>query len=61
MLLTALIVTQNNIKLFLGEITISEAEAHQMGLIWMLGNALRLFCVGMATQLVLRVQDAIRK
>lgn len=59
-LLTALIVTQINVKLFLGGVTVPETTAHRMGLVWMVGNALRLFCVGMALGYVMQVRDALR-
>ncbi|CCG98609.1 hypothetical protein FAES_0598 [Fibrella aestuarina BUZ 2] len=59
-LLTVLIVLQLNVKLFLGPVAVPEAEAHRLGVLWMLGNAIRLFCVGKTIGYALRVRDALR-
>lgn len=58
-LLTALIVMQINVQLFLGSVNVPETAAHQMGLVWMVGNALRLFCVGMAIGYTVEVRDRL--
>ncbi|WP_461051898.1 hypothetical protein [Spirosoma arcticum] len=57
--LTAWIVLSLNLDLFIGELKLSEAEAHQKGLIWMIGNAVRLFCVGLSFGYALRVRDQL--
>lgn len=58
--LTVWIVLSINLKLFIGELMQTEAQAHQLGLIWMIGNAARLFCVGMAFGYAFRVRDQLR-
>ena len=55
--LTAWIVLSINLDLFIGELKLSEAEAHRKGLIWMIGNAVRLVCVGLSFGYTLRVRD----
>lgn len=57
--LTAWIVRSLNIDLFIGELKLSEAEAHRKGLIWMIGNAVRLFCVGLSFGYTVRVRDRL--
>jgi hypothetical protein len=57
--LTAWIVLNLNLDLFIGELKLSEAEAHQKGLIWMMGNAVRLVCVGLSFGYTLRVRDQL--
>lgn len=57
--LTAWIVLSLNLDLFIGELKLSQAEAHQKGLIWMIGNAVRLFCVGLAFGYTVRVRDRL--
>lgn len=57
--LTAWIVLSLNLDLFIGELKLSEAEAHRKGLIWMIGNAVRLFCVGLSFGYALRVRDRL--
>jgi hypothetical protein len=57
--LTAWIVLNLNLDLFIGELTLSEVEAHQKGLIWMIGNALRLLCVGMAIVYTMKIRDQL--
>ncbi len=57
--LTAWIVLSLNLDLFIGELKLSEAEAHTKGLIWMIGNAVRLFCVGLSFGYSLRVRDRL--
>jgi hypothetical protein len=57
--LTAWIVLSLNLDLFIGELKLSEAEAHRKGLIWMIGNAIRLFCVGLSFGYALRVRDQL--
>lgn len=58
--LTAWIVLNLNLNLFIGELKLSEAEAHRKGLIWMIGNAARLFCVGKSFGHTFRVRDRVR-
>ncbi|MBO0931946.1 hypothetical protein [Fibrella aquatilis] len=60
LVLTALIVINLNLRLFVGELTLSETEAHRLGLIWMVGNGIRLFCVGMSFRYALSVRDRLR-
>lgn len=58
--LTVCIVLSLNLDLFIGELKLSEAEAHRKGLIWMIGNAVRLFCVGFSVSYAFRVRDRLR-
>lgn len=60
LLLTVYIVLTLNLDLFIGTLTLSEQAAHQKGLIWMTGNAVRLFCTGMAWGTAFRVRDRLR-
>ncbi len=57
--LTAWIVLNLNLDLFIGKLTLSETEAHQKGLIWMIGNAARLVCVGLSISYALTVRDCL--
>lgn len=57
--LTAWIVLSLNLDLFIGRLTLSVSEAHEKGLIWMAGNALRLICVGMSFLYTLRARDRL--
>ncbi|MEZ0608681.1 hypothetical protein ACAW74_09205 [Fibrella sp. WM1] len=59
-LLTIVIVTQINVKLFLGSVAVPEVDAHRLGFLWMLGNAIRLFCVGKAIGYTLSARDTLR-
>ncbi|WP_157579065.1 hypothetical protein [Spirosoma montaniterrae] len=60
LVLTAWIVLSLNLDLFIGQLTLTETEAHRKGLIWMLGNGVRLICVGLSLWYTIRVRDAIR-
>ncbi|WP_412476570.1 hypothetical protein [Flavobacterium sp. TBRC 19031] len=44
--LTALIVTQLNLKLFFGDIEKYKSEIYTLSVIWLIGNAIRLYLVG---------------
>lgn len=57
--LTAWIVLSLNLDLFIGELKLSEAQAHQKGLIWMIGNGVRLLCVGLSLLYTFRVRDQL--
>ncbi len=57
--LTACIVLNLNLDLFIGKLDLSEAEAHQKGLVWMIGNAVRLVCVGLCIGYTLTVRDRL--
>ncbi|GAB2568738.1 hypothetical protein [Spirosoma areae] len=57
--LTAWIVLTLNLDLFIGQLTLTETEAHRKGLVWMIGNAVRLGCVGMALIHTIRVRDQV--
>lgn len=59
LLLTVWIVVKLNLDLFIGELTLSEAEAHSKGLIWMIGNGVRLVCIGLSLGYALRVRDVL--
>jgi len=59
--LTAVIVTQLNLKLFIGPLSLPLEEAHRLGLLWMVGNAVRLVLVFAALIETLRVLDAVRR
>lgn len=52
--LTVPIVVLLNTGLFLGDLSITEADAHRLGWYWMGGNLLRLICVGLAVRYTLR-------
>jgi hypothetical protein len=52
--LTALIVLNLNLDLFIGELRLSAADAHRLGGYWLIGNALRLVSVGWALWNTLR-------
>ena len=52
--LTVPIVWFLNTDLFLGDLTLSEAQAHRLGWYWMGGNLLRLACVALALRYALR-------
>lgn len=58
--ITVWIVLSLNLDLFIGQLKLSEAEAHQKGLIWMIGNAVRLVCVGLSFGYAVRVRDRVR-
>ena len=47
-LLTALIVTQLNLKLFFGDIDKYKQEIFSLSVVWLIGNALRIYLVGSA-------------
>lgn len=57
--LTAYVVLTINLKLFIGDLQLSETAAHQMGLTWMVLNGLRLACVGFAWGATVNVRDRI--
>lgn len=59
LLLTVGIVLSLNLDLFIGRLTLSEVEAHRKGLIWMVGNAARLVCVGLSFGYAFRVRDRL--
>ena len=44
--LTALIVTQLNLKLFFGDIENHKSEIYILSVIWLIGNAVRIYLVG---------------
>lgn len=45
-IITALIVTQLNLKLFFGDIEKYKEQIYNLSVIWLIGNALRLYLVG---------------
>jgi hypothetical protein len=45
-IVTAFIVTQLNLKLFFGDIEKYKSEIYSLSVIWLLGNAVRLYLVG---------------
>ncbi|MBW7676688.1 hypothetical protein [Chryseobacterium chendengshani] len=45
-LITALIVTQLNLKLFFGDIEKYKEQIYNLSVIWLIGNAIRLYLVG---------------
>lgn len=55
--LTAYVVLTINLKLFIGDLQLSETMAHQMGLIWMVLNGVRLICVGFAWGAAVSTRD----
>lgn len=59
-ILTVWIVVSLNLDLFIGQLKLSEADAHRKGLIWMVGNAVRLLCVGLSFGCAFRVRDQLR-
>ncbi|MBC7923316.1 MAG: hypothetical protein H7Z75_19740 [Ferruginibacter sp.] len=60
LLLTAYVVLTINLDLFIGELRVTERVAHQKGLVWMIANAARLFCVGLAFRYTFQVRDQLR-
>ncbi len=52
--LTVPIVVFLNTQLFIGKLSLTEAEAHRLGWYWLAGNLLRLGCVGAALRYALR-------
>lgn len=60
-LLTVWIVLSLNLDLFIGQLRLTEAEAHRKGITWMIRNGIRLFCVGMSLGATLRLRDQLRE
>jgi hypothetical protein len=52
--ITALIITQLNLKLFFGDLEKNKAQLHTLSVAWLIGNALRLFLVGATLYYCLR-------
>ena len=52
---TALIVTQINLKLFFGDLERYKSTLHTLSVIWLIGNAIRLLLVGLSLWNVLMV------
>lgn len=53
--LTAVIITQLNLKLFFGDLNLYRDQVHQMSVYWFIGNGLRVMLVGMALRYAFRV------
>ncbi|MGA0560674.1 hypothetical protein ACO2Q8_28675 [Larkinella sp. VNQ87] len=53
--LTVLIVTQLNVKLFFGDLDKYRQQIHTLSVIWLIGNAIRLYLVGSSLYYTLKV------
>ncbi len=54
-LLTAIIVTQLNLKLFFGDIEKYKDQIYDLSVIWLFGNAIRIYLVGSCLLLTFRI------
>ncbi len=55
LVITVLIITQLNLKLFFGNIEQYKTQIYTLSVIWLLGNALRLYLVGSALYYTFKV------